>query len=48
MAGKVFVNEGYSCRSAVDQSVASYGFVTKGKIAQNNKMLSFHSYIGQT
>jgi len=48
MAGKVFVNEGHSRGSAVDQGVASYGFVTKGKIAQNNKMFSFHSYIGQT
>ena len=48
MAGKVFVNEGHSRGSTVDQGMASYGFVTKGKIAQNNKMFSFHSYIGQT
>jgi len=48
MAGKVFINEGHSCGSIVDQGVASYGFVTKGNIAQNNKMFSFYNYIGQT
>jgi len=47
MAGKVFVNEGHSRGSTVDQGMASYGFVTKGNIAQNN-IFSFHSYIGQT
>jgi len=48
MAGKVFVDEGHSCGSAVNQSVTSYVCVTKGNIAQDNKMFSFHSYIGQT
>jgi len=47
MAGKVFVDEGHSCGSAVNQSVTSYVCVTKGNIAQD-KMFSFHSYIGQT
>ena len=48
MAGEVFVDEGYSCCSAVDQGVAGYGFVTKGNVAQDNQMFSFHSYIRQT
>jgi len=47
MAGKVFVDKRDCCRSAVEQGVASYGFVTKGKVAQNNEMFSFDSYIGQ-
>ena len=45
MVGKIFVDEGYSCYSAVDQGIASYGLVTEEKITQNNKMLSLHSYI---
>jgi hypothetical protein len=48
MAGEVFVDEGYSRRSAVDEGMGGYGFVTEGEIAQDNQMLSFHSYIGQT
>jgi hypothetical protein len=45
MAGEVFIDEGDSCSSAVDQGVSSNGLITKGKIAQNNKMLSFHYYL---
>ena len=37
MAGKVFVNEGHSRGSAVNQGMASYGFVTKGIIAQKTR-----------
>jgi len=48
MAGKVFIDNGYSCRSAVDQNVASYGFVTGGEFPRDDEMLSFHSYIEQT
>jgi len=48
MSGEVFVDEGHSHRSGVNEVMGGYGFLTDGEIAQDNQMLNFHSYIGQT